>query len=107
MGAHWGTPVLSLHEGAVSWYEATPPGEYKSQHRTIAVGTPAWSDWLATAKSFYVSPGHARDGYYAADRRRLGYSVRRERRRNTEYWFAYKRVGGRLRSIYIGKDEDL
>lgn len=34
-------------------------------------------------------------------------SFRRERQRNGEFWYAYKRIDGRLRKVYVGRSEDL
>lgn len=63
----------------------------------IAVGSPAWHVWLdADATRSFV--------YETAEER---LSARRERQRNSRYWYAYRRVGGRLRKVYLGRAQDL
>ena len=67
---------------------------------TVQLDTPAWFAWLAAATTTRFS--------YALYDRRVGYivgfmTVRKERRqRGSDYWVAYRRVGGQLRKVYIG-----
>jgi len=63
----------------------------------IALGSPAWYDWLA-------DPTHPSFSYQTA----LGsITVRRERKRNGWYWYAYRAHAGRLHKAYLGKAADL
>jgi len=74
-----GTPVV-LHN-YLCLPNATP----------IAVGSQAWFAWLAIASSFY---------YMHPSTYRL--SVRKEKRRNTSYWYAYLKVDSKLHNAYLG-----
>ncbi len=63
----------------------------------IVIGSPAWYAWLndeQTASFGYRSP-------------RGGFTARRERQRNGWYWYAYRRVGGKLHKRYLGRARDL
>src|SRR6516162_1854433 len=64
----------------------------------LPVGTPAWYAWLSTASSF-------------AFRSALGsFTARKEpasNKRGGEYWRAYRKRGGRLQRVYLGKSEEL
>ena len=70
---------------------------------TCAVGSDAWFDWLDSVPSFR---------YFSTERRVVHpqytcalepISVRKEQRRNTELWYAYRRDGGILYKRYVGK----
>lgn len=61
----------------------------------IAVGSPAWFDWLA-------DPANTR--FYVAG---AGFTARRELRRGRWYWYAYAKRGGVLRKAYLGRAGDL
>jgi LuxR family maltose regulon positive regulatory protein len=63
----------------------------------IAIGSPAWYEWLAAEG--------ARAFTYRAEAG--GFSARRERQRNGVYWYAYRRLAGRLRKAYLGRPADL
>lgn len=71
-------------------------------HFVCKVGTPAWFDWLATASSFryysqqFIYVGHTHYRPYEP------ISVRREKRRQTYLWYAYRRDHGRLHKRYVG-----
>jgi len=64
----------------------------------LPVGTPAWYSWLSTARSF-------------AFRSALGtFTARKEpasNKRGGEYWRAYRKRGGRLHRVYLGKSQEL
>jgi hypothetical protein len=54
-----------------------------------------WLSWLAEQTHFaYVHDG-------------LSFTARREKRRNTTYWYAYKKVNGKTRGRYIGTDSEV
>ncbi|HEU5088997.1 MAG TPA: hypothetical protein VFT99_16190, partial [Roseiflexaceae bacterium] len=68
------------------------PGE----RMPLTVGEEAWYTWLAEAESFR----------YEGERGSFG--ARREHfQRGGWYWRAYRRVGGRLRRVYLGRPGDL
>lgn len=63
----------------------------------ITVGSPAWYAWLSdehTSSFIYCSA-------YG------GFTARRERQRNGWYWYAYRRIGGKLYKRYLGRADDL
>ncbi|MFQ3684043.1 LuxR C-terminal-related transcriptional regulator [Roseiflexus sp.] len=63
----------------------------------IAVGSPEWYAWLndeQTTSFVYRSASG-------------GFTARRERQRNGWYWYAYRRIGGRLHKRYLGRASDL
>jgi hypothetical protein len=67
----------------------------------LRLDRPAWFAWLN-------APTTTRFSYPVFDRRQgyiIGFmTVRKERRqRGGTYWTAYRRQGGRLRKIYLGK----
>src|SRR5215203_4650991 len=65
----------------------------------IAVDSPAWAAWLedrATRSFSFEGPSGT-------------FTARKERRSgsNEEYWSAYRKRGGKLRKVYLGKAEKL
>src|SRR5215216_5429344 len=69
-----------------------PPGASE-----IAVDSPAWAAWLedrATRSFSFEGPSGT-------------FTARKERRSgsNEEYWSAYRKRGGKLRKVYLGKAE--
>jgi LuxR family transcriptional regulator, maltose regulon positive regulatory protein len=62
----------------------------------IAVGSPAWYTWLASATSFTYRSSH---GTFTAQKER--------RSPNQAYWRAYRRRAGRLYRVYLGRSEEL
>ena len=54
-----------------------------------------WLNWLYENKSFRFQI------------KGLFVTFRREPQRNGEFWYAYKRMDGRLRKVYAGRSEDL
>jgi LuxR family maltose regulon positive regulatory protein len=56
----------------------------------ILLDTPAWFTWLSFGYTFYYQ---ARVGAFTA---------RRERRRHRYFWYAFRRVHGKLRKAYLG-----
>jgi len=62
----------------------------------ILVDTPDWYTWLTQASSFaFVGPS----GRFTARKERRG--------RADGYWRAYRKSGGRMASVYLGKSADL
>lgn len=65
--------------------------------RPLRVGTRAWFQWLNDdgPHSFaYQTPG-------------ANITLRREQKRNTEYWYAYRTRHGKLHKVYVGKTDEL
>ena len=60
----------------------------------IPVGSPSWYEWLFTTKRFSFK---SQSGHFIAQC---------EKRRNKEYWYAYRRAG-KLIKVYLGKTEEL
>jgi hypothetical protein len=65
------------------------------------VGTPEWWEWVSSdkAESFRFECDHGVKGYRA----------RKEsiKSRSGSFWYAYKRIEGKLRKRYLGKSEEL
>src|SRR5919206_836982 len=64
----------------------------------IAVGSPAWVAWLdaPATRSFAFRSGQG------------SLTARKDRRqRGGAYWVAYRKLGGTLRNIYLGKSADV
>jgi LuxR family maltose regulon positive regulatory protein len=83
--------------GATSLSDPAQPG------RAIWLDSTAWFTWLEAAETTRFT--------YALDDPALGYivgwmTVRKERRqRGGTYWTAYRRVGQRVRKIYLGPSQ--
>lgn len=72
---------------------------------TIRLESVGWWAWLEepTTQSFAYPIYDAQAGYICGFM-----TVRKERReRGSNYWVAYRRVGGRLRKIYLGRAVEL
>jgi hypothetical protein len=63
----------------------------------IRLDTPAWFTWLETASLFS----------YPTDRPGYRLTVRKEKRRNNFYWFAYLKNEGKLHNVYVGSSPTL
>jgi LuxR family maltose regulon positive regulatory protein len=61
----------------------------------VQVGSPHWYTWLADNPGF-IFEGDA--GHFTA---------RREVRRGNLYWYAYRRRGGKLHKVYLGKSAEV
>lgn len=62
----------------------------------IKLSEPAWYAWLLDAETFYFeSWGNG------------NFSARKQAHRRGYFWYAYKRVGGRLVKRYLGDDKAL
>jgi hypothetical protein len=75
-------------------HDQEPPGAPE-----ITVDSPGWTEWLedrATHSFSFEGPSGA-------------FTARKERRSgsNKEYWSAYRKRGGKLRKVYLGKAEKL
>ena len=73
--------------------------------RAIRLESAGWWVWLesTTARSFAYPLSDQQAGYI-----RGFMTVRKEQReRGSDYWVAYRRIGGRLRKIYLGRAAEL
>src|SRR4249919_814311 len=61
----------------------------------IMIGTAAWYSWLEQHRSFCFEAG------------RMTFTARKEQRPGGWYWYAYRRMRGKLHSFYLGKSADL
>ena len=61
----------------------------------IRLTDPEWSMWLEDATGFY---------YDHAD---CGFTCKKQKHRNGYFWYAYKRVNGRLHKRYLGMRENV
>jgi hypothetical protein len=61
----------------------------------IPIGTAAWFSWLEEHRSFCFETGL------------LTFTARKEQRPGGLYWYAYRRIRGKLHSFYLGKSEEL
>lgn len=61
----------------------------------IRVGTAAWHEWLASARKFAFRDDNGR------------FVARSQMRRNKAYWYAERRLSGRLAKTYLGRSEEL
>lgn len=59
------------------------------------VGTPEWSMWVEDATSFYFEDETG------------SYTAQKQHHRRGYFWYAYKRVGGKLHKLYLGMRENL
>ena len=57
-----------------------------------------WYSWLRKNTSFRFETGFAGDSSFTA---------RKHQRKSGEFWYAYRKLDGKLRSVYIGKSESL
>ena len=71
-------------------------GEFLRFNRSLLhIGSTAWFEWLAQNTRFTYRDSTG------------SYTARCEQRRGKPYWYAYKRVEGRLQKMYLGKAEEL
>jgi hypothetical protein len=63
----------------------------------LPVGTAAWFGWLAEADCFCYMASHS--SY------RL--TIRKEKRRNSFYWYAYLKIDRKLHNAYLGQAQAL
>jgi LuxR family transcriptional regulator, maltose regulon positive regulatory protein len=81
---------MSSYEKAIA-----KDGFLQTSSNSIPIGSFLWFEWLSKAKKFsFKYP----NGTFVAQH---------ETRRNTSYWYAYKRRDGKLHKAYIGKTEEL
>ncbi len=67
----------------------------ENNEKRIPVDSPAWFRALSDLRSFV----YKESDYYL--------TIRSEKRRNSYYWYGYRRIDGKLKKIYLGRDADL
>ena len=77
------------------------------QTALCAVGSPAWYVWLSTAASFRFASTQRRLIIHGHGPLLAPISLRKERRRQGLFWYAYRRVHGQLYKRYVGRSEQL
>ncbi len=71
--------------------------EGKGQLASILIESEDWYQWLATENNRSFAFRHS-----------LGaFTVRRERKRHSWYWYAYHKRNGKLHKAYLGKSEEM
>jgi len=68
-----------------------------SQGKSILLDTTEWFAWLEQGTSFCYSGAHPL----------IRLTVRREKRRQQFYWYAYCKWESKLHNIYLGKSQQL
>lgn len=86
------TPMV---KGDFLLYESSSMAEQRTLSVQLKVGSVQWLQWLRGADRFYV------DGTLGK------FTARREIRRDQAYWYACRKLGGKLYKKYIGKSEDI
>lgn len=72
-----------------------------TKDRTIHIDSKEWQDFIKTSQSIkYVPRNRSMNCRYE-------FTCRCNFIRNGYYWYAYRKVNGRLRQEYIGKDENM
>jgi non-specific serine/threonine protein kinase len=70
---------------------------FHNQVDSIQIGEDAWRQWLSAPET--VSFHFEAEG--------SSFTARRELRRGHAYWYAYRRHGGRLAKVYLGRSDDI
>jgi len=86
------TPMV---KGDILLYESSSMAEQRTVSVRLKVGSAQWLQWLRGADRFYVAGTLGK------------FTARREIRRNQAYWYACRKLGGKLYKKYIGKSEDI
>lgn len=64
----------------------------------VVVGSEAWFNWLRDNSSFRFESGFAGENSFTA---------RKHERETNDFWYAYRKVNGKLKNAYLGKTEKL
>ncbi len=68
-----------------------------SGQRGWNVGSRKWFEWLSNGSV----------ASFRFETETNSYTARKEQRESGDYWYAYKKIEGRLRSTYIGRTDEL
>src|SRR5215467_4885672 len=84
----------NAHDSSYQVYQKAQEGTSLPQ---VDLEDQAWQSWLAGRSSFAFL---SREGHR--------FTARKESRaRGNSYWVAYRKIGGKLSHIYIGRSEDV
>lgn len=72
-----------------------------------ALDSPVWFVWLETATAFRYCSGQRKNMFRGHGPLYAPVSLRKERRRQGDLWYAYRRVHGVLHKRYVGKSAGL
>ena len=91
---------LDLSSGQLVYYE-TSVAEYRTLFASHDIER--WQAWLARGEPFLVE-GVGAEGWIVAY-----FTARQEQIKNKQsrFWYAYRRVGGKLRKLYLGRSVGL
>lgn len=64
----------------------------------VEIGSSLWFNWLSRNTSFRFESGFAGEDSFTA---------RKHQRDSGDFWYAYRKVAGKLRNAYLGKTESL
>lgn len=99
--------TLDLTSGRLVYCETTDQNEQSApvaEYRTLLVSDiERWQTWLDRGEPFQVE-GVGAEGWTVAY-----FTARQEQIKNKQsrFWYAYRRVGGKLRKLYLGRSADL
>lgn len=78
--------------------ESTEPDVELDDGTIIIVGSNSWFNWIKRVDSFRFESGFAGEDSFTA---------RKQIKENNVFWYAFKKVDGTLRTLYLGKPDDL
>jgi len=67
---------------------------------SINVGSQGWFEWLESVQSFRYVPTNSNDAPYTCRKEKTN-------RGEADYWYGYRKVGGKLHKRYIARTSDL
>ncbi len=73
------------------------PDNAEHRQTTVIVGSEAWCAWLADEQN----------GSFSFRNRAGAFTIRCEQKRQSRYWYAYRKHEGQLRKAYLGKSEEV
>ena len=85
-------PLVLVNSGATTGMIELTNGD------VVKVGSEYWFKWLKENNSFRFESGFAGENSFTA---------RKHIRDTSDFWYAYRKIGGELRSAYLGKPEKL
>lgn len=85
-------PVVLVSSGSTNGSMELKQGDI------VEVGTDRWYKWLADNPSFRFESGFAGEKSFTA---------RKHERDTNDFWYAYRKIGGKAKSCYLGKTEQL
>ncbi len=86
------TPLVLVASDATTGALQLPNGD------VIEIGSSGWIEWLKANGSFRFESGFAG---------KESFTARKHERESGNFWYAYRKISGRLRNAYLGKSEAL